>query len=326
MALTSRLRYPYPDENLDPWYDSFASFTDAIDASLYTVREDRSVVLTGGGTISFAISGLDGTVAWTSTIDIVSPIAGLLLQVSPGSVALRDGEMLYAQMVRSPTVTQGISLTKTTQIPNTDNALLIAVRRENVLYWRNGRSIGDGESLSLFTSPGGAVTVQDAGAAVGSRPILNFIGAASVTDDAINNRIDVDVRDFTYEELVFGAFLTTMGSTSLELAGGSAWVALRHDASGAREVRLEVVLAATLVSNDVRVKLWSVADAAYVDPLKAPDPYLETDSLTPIRIVSDDLKTSTNFDETTTSIYEVHVQSTNAATRALLYSARLVVS
>lgn len=262
MPETSRIKWPFPREFEDPWYDSFVAFIEAVDASVYTTREDRSSVLMGGGTVSFNVTGLDGVLTWAQAISLLSPIAGLLINFEPTTVSLLDGEMLYANVTRYPTSSLSTLLQKARSVPNTDDALLLAIRRGNRIYWRNGKVIADGESYAVFeqsavsgapvgnalpasvtagasgtagvsssasrqdhahpvpvgtpvtvtgatNSDGAAVSfarsdhqhrlglrAQQAGTLVGTRPTLNFIGA-TVTDDGVNDRVDVTVPGLT---------------------------------------------------------------------------------------------------------------------------------
>lgn len=125
-----------------------------------------------------------------------------------------------------------------------------------------------------------------------------------------------------------GKWLTTASSTLGESAGGDAWQPAEHDYSGARTVKFRAMLAAQVTSNNVRVRLWSITDGAYVTDLDGSgNNYLQTNSLTGAVLVSPDLRTGhTNFTVGTADrIYEVHIESTDVNTQALLYWAELVV-
>ncbi len=188
MPETSRIKWPFPREFEDPWYDTFVTFIEAVDASMYTTREDRSSLLMGGGTVSFNITGFDGALSWTQAISLLSPIAGLLINFEPTTVTLLDGEMLYANVTRYPLNSLSSMLLKARSVPNTDDALLMAIRRGTRVYWRNGRVISNGESLPLFESNGGG-----AGASLGSAtPQTVTAGAAGSagTDPTFASRQD----------------------------------------------------------------------------------------------------------------------------------------
>lgn len=157
MANTSRIRIPYPNEFQDPFYDAFVAMMESLDSALYATREDRSSLIMGGGTVSFTVAGVNGALAWSQPLEILSPIAGFLLSVSAGAINLLDGDMLFIRVVRSPTLSQSIILVVARNIPNEQDAILIAIRRGNTVYFRDGRTISHGDSLPLFTvTPGGA--------------------------------------------------------------------------------------------------------------------------------------------------------------------------
>lgn len=155
MAESRRLRWPYPNQYVDPWYDAFESLVDAMDASAYTVREDRSSVLMSTATVSFNVSGADGVLTWNAPIELLAPLSGFLLSVSAGTATLRDGELLYMQVVRAPTANITVSFNVARAVPNTDDCLLMAIRRGSTVYWRDGKVINHGESVQLFSTSGG---------------------------------------------------------------------------------------------------------------------------------------------------------------------------
>jgi hypothetical protein len=143
--------WPFPARDTDPWFEKFNSMVAAQDASGYASREDRHITFAQGGTFSF--DATTNILDWTGTLELLSPIAGFRNDVpanSPAGVAILEGEALYVNVVRSPT--QNISLTTfvASTIPNTDDAMIICIRRNNACYFRNGARIVDGESKGIF--------------------------------------------------------------------------------------------------------------------------------------------------------------------------------
>jgi len=152
MSNTSKMLWPYPSKDSDPWFDGFESMTTAMDASGYASREDRSILIDGGGTVSFTASS--GLVTWSAAIVFLSPIAGFKLSLAAGSATLLDGQCLYVNLTRSPTGNVALVGSVAGTVPNTDQAMLLAIRDGSSVYFRNGCQLQDGQSKSLFSSGG----------------------------------------------------------------------------------------------------------------------------------------------------------------------------
>jgi len=163
MATTSRLGITYPDEKSRSWFDSFTAMMGQIDEALYAGREDRNIVLSGGGTFTFSAS--TGVLAWTSAIAVLAPITGYQWQIAAGNVTLADGQLFYITVARGPQSTSSYSTVVGATVPNEpfgDSQLLIGWRSGSRVYFRNGLSIYSGETKSLLgPSPQGWVTVMD---------------------------------------------------------------------------------------------------------------------------------------------------------------------
>lgn len=157
MPNTPRLTWPYPSQNKDPWFDEFKSMVEAMDASGYASREDRHLVLMGGGTVSWSILSGVGTLTWTAPMDISASIAGFLWTIPAGSIQLTDGEILYVSLVRAPSQNTQVSAQKASQVPSTDGACLINIRRDSRFFFRNGDVLQDGDSLPILDTTGGAI-------------------------------------------------------------------------------------------------------------------------------------------------------------------------
>jgi len=149
MSNTPRMNWPFPNENQDPWYIALENFAKALDASGYASREDRQLILFGGGTITWSATG--STLTWSAPIQIISPISGFLLSMAAGSVTIEDGQVLFVSLVRAPTLNRTVEAQVENQVPQTDLAYLLAARVGDSIYWRNGTSMGDGDSMSGLT-------------------------------------------------------------------------------------------------------------------------------------------------------------------------------
>ena len=143
---SQRMGWPYPSKDQDPWYQQFVDFVDGVDASSYASREDRSVILAGGGTVSWDLS--TKTLTWTDTITLTAPLTGFSCQIPAGSVQLEEGEYFYTTLTRAPLSNTGVVASTATKVPSNDNAIAIAVRYQDKIWFRTGVYLSDGDSLA----------------------------------------------------------------------------------------------------------------------------------------------------------------------------------
>lgn len=151
MPNTPRMGFPYPAENVDPWYEQFRLLLEAMDASGYASREDRQLILSEGGSISWNVP----TLVWTGTIRVLSPITGFQIQISAGTATLDAGQALYVNLTRAPTQSVVVSVAVASQVPSSDEAYVLAIRLGTRIYWRNGILLDDGDVIAgLGVKPG----------------------------------------------------------------------------------------------------------------------------------------------------------------------------
>jgi hypothetical protein len=153
------MNWPYPSENQDPWYSPFEDMVSAMDASSHASREDRNILMGGGGTVSF--SSTTGALAWGEDFEIYSTEVGFLFTIAATSVVLTDGQVLYVDLVRSPTAGTVLVPVIASQVPRSDSAYIIALRRADEVYFRFGSKISNGESFNIFQGGGGGSTGAD---------------------------------------------------------------------------------------------------------------------------------------------------------------------
>jgi hypothetical protein len=107
----------------------------------------------GGGTVSF--NATTGFLAWGEDLEIYSPESGFLFTIAAGSVVLQDGQLLHVNLVRSPTTGSVLTASVSSQVPQSNDAYVIAIRRGSDVYFRFGSKIGNGESFNIFQGGGG---------------------------------------------------------------------------------------------------------------------------------------------------------------------------
>jgi hypothetical protein len=189
------MAWPYPSREEDPWWDSFESFIAAVDASGFAHREDRSLIFSGGGTVTWTLG--TKTLAWSAAIQISSPIGGFLLSIPAGSVTLDEGQVFYTTLVRQPLQNQnivGASAQRLPQTPDGDNTIAIAIRIGDTIYFRTGLAIGPGGSAPGITPATPPLEVQDEGSTVESATtVMDFVGAAVTVTSPSPGQVEVAI-------------------------------------------------------------------------------------------------------------------------------------
>jgi len=151
MPNMTRLGLEYPAKDQRPWFDIFERWVSGLDASIYAHREDRNLIVEGGGTVSWNAPAL----SWTGSIYLVSPYTGYAMEipVAQSPIDIADGQALYINMVRSLSGNTVVTAVVTSVLPSSNNAYMIAIRRGDTLYFRNGTGFDDGQSGPLYGPP-----------------------------------------------------------------------------------------------------------------------------------------------------------------------------
>ena len=159
---TPRMGWAFPSKEDDPWFDRFVSFALAMDASGFASREDRNILLAEGGTVTWTL-GTD-TLAWTADIYLTSAQTGFTWRVPANSLALQQGELLIITLARNTLTNRILAPSVASTVPNTDDDIVLAVRINDRIYWRNGSLMNDGETLTNLggTQFVGSIDLQDA--------------------------------------------------------------------------------------------------------------------------------------------------------------------
>lgn len=152
MPNSVRLMFPYPSKDQDPWFPTFEDMVIAIDQFGYANREDRNIVLGGGGDFSWDAG--TGTLSWSDTLEFYSTISGFRLDLPAGSIVLQDGESLYVDLVRFPITNGTLTAEKAFTVPNTNDAYVISVRRDAEVFFTTGTKLINGETRDIFSGGG----------------------------------------------------------------------------------------------------------------------------------------------------------------------------
>jgi len=191
MSTSPRMKWPYPREGEDPWYDSFEDLIRAQDASVFAFHDQKNIILSGGGTISWDAS--TGFVSWDAPIVLNSSQSGFIESIPPDSLYVgTDGQLGYVLFVTSPQNNVQLILRAVDSLPpaDVDGAYILFRRRQNKLYWRNGGVLNDGDSAAIIDDGpgggGGAVNAVTASAPLassgGANPDISLVGVVDVAN------------------------------------------------------------------------------------------------------------------------------------------------
>lgn len=237
MPITPRTRIPYPSEDQDPFFDDFEGMIQAVDASLYAEREDRQTVLMDGGLFTWNINPTTqiGTLTWAGTINLSAPITGFKWFLTAGNVQLLDGEVFYVTLPRAPLTNLALVVRKGSQVPSTDADLIVGIRSGSHFYFRNGRSLQDGDSTNILE-----ITIGTGGGGGGLPPGANLrenipiamgqtttFGTFQVAGD-----FTLDANDY----VITGTTLTTKFKATGFMTGGATGQVILYDITAAAQV------------------------------------------------------------------------------------------
>lgn len=196
MPNTPRMNWVFPSENQTPYFDAIEDFYGQQDAAAYASREDRHVILRGGGTVAFVTAG--GTLSWTDDFEMLAAITGFKWRVDgPSNIQLLDGEIAWVDLVRGPSSNVALVLQKGNQIPSSNTAHILCVRVGSRVYFFNGASVVEGSPLTDVGAGGGgggsSLEILDEGASQTANAVsIDFVGAGVVAS-AVGSDVTVTI-------------------------------------------------------------------------------------------------------------------------------------
>lgn len=157
MSETSpRMGWTYPSQHDDPWFDGFVDFVRATDASGFAAREDRNLILTGGGLLSWSPGGSGLT--WSEAFLVFSPSTGFFTRIVANSLAPADGQVIRAEITRHPGQNVNVAAEVANIALNTDDSLILGLRVGTNFIFRNAMIMQAGtviEAEDFFSGGGG---------------------------------------------------------------------------------------------------------------------------------------------------------------------------
>lgn len=135
-------KYPYPDEDADPYWEQFIALIGSMDAAIYQAKNRAHTFMCGGGILTWTAGS--NTFSWTDDIKIPLVMSGFVVSCVYGpngvsrSAAIEPGSAMY---VRLPTQITA-NLSKNCEVASTvsydDSVFVLAYNCDNILYVRNG--------------------------------------------------------------------------------------------------------------------------------------------------------------------------------------------
>lgn len=152
MELSPRMEWPFPSENEDPWYPSYEDQIRAMDASGFAAREDRNLILSGGGTLTWnTTTGL----TWTAPFNVWSPSTSFFSQLQPNTLLPANGQCIRSEIVRAPGSNRSVAAEVAPIMQNTDNSYVLGMRTGSSFVFRNGVVIQNGTTIEAEDLFGG---------------------------------------------------------------------------------------------------------------------------------------------------------------------------
>lgn len=159
MPNTPRMTWPYPSADQRPWFDIFERMIQLVDQSAYARIEDSSFMLMGGGTVSW--DATTQLLEWSATIELITVQTGAKLQIAAGSITLTEGQIFYVTVPRGTGGTVALTPYKGNVMPVSDDVVMVAIRRGDQVFFRNGRMLDDGESGTIYINSSTLGTISD---------------------------------------------------------------------------------------------------------------------------------------------------------------------
>jgi hypothetical protein len=224
MERSSRMQWPFPSEDQDPWYEAFQALIDASDTAAYAGRENTNIVLMKGGELTF--DAATDTLTWEVAIEALSPIEGFLVSIigasgPPYSLTVTDGQVIYFNIVRAPSENVSVQAKTGNQVPNTNDAILLGIRRDDKIYFRDGKTLDDGQAANIFEEQGsGGGGSTDATLLKGTGFTVKFADLLAVNEVAyISNSLEVAQADSDFSDNRARVAGIWLGTGDLQIGG-----------------------------------------------------------------------------------------------------------
>ena len=220
-----RMLWPFPEQFEEPFWDTFVDFIRALDASGFAAREDRNIILGGGGQLTWNVgAGL----TWSEDFVFLSPSTGYYNRVTAATLVPNDGQIIKFDVTRHPgqNVTAAAAVANIAE--NTDDSYILGIRIGTNFIFRNGFWIKNGtiiDAEDLFSGSGGGgsnLEVQDEGVTLtASASLMDFVGEGVEATMPVANEIEINIpRNFSFKTVPVGEQVTIPTNQQMIVSGG----------------------------------------------------------------------------------------------------------
>lgn len=137
MANTKFYNTPVPNENDDPWFDTFEEYAKEIDADIFGLLSSAGNLIIPPASVSFSF----GTLSWVGSFQIPILGSGFFLNVTTGpdglnpTVTMQNGDMLVVAVPVSSISSLTGRFAKVTGVVAAQQGLMICGMMQNGLFY-----------------------------------------------------------------------------------------------------------------------------------------------------------------------------------------------
>lgn len=172
---TPRMGYTFPAEGDDPTFEIFRGTMNELDAADYALSDDKNLIATGNAQFTWDAAG--NLLSWDDDYFFSGFTTGFGVRVlGPAQASIQNGQILAFTMPRLLTTETTVTPFVANRVAESDDVKIhdrtvICIRRGDVIYFRNGVTLSDGETGTIWERPAST----GGGLAVGQRAAINAV-------------------------------------------------------------------------------------------------------------------------------------------------------
>ena len=185
---TPRMKIAYPSLGEANYFSNYQAGMNDIDAGIFATWSASNTITNGGGTLTWALVGLDYTLTWTAPIAFQTPAFGTAQSIALGSLVISEGLLAYTDIAFGSTAAStSLVLTAASQAPVDTAALVLAWHNPttHALHFASGLVLalgGTATGIQPQGGGGGSISVTDGTTTVNPTTAINITAGATVTN------------------------------------------------------------------------------------------------------------------------------------------------